>query len=77
MPLYEYKCTKCDWVGERFIKFINIERELNCELCGASLEKVVSIPSKGKVKQSRIREAQESGFDPEYVGSNPTATAKF
>ena len=50
MPIYDYKCTKCDWVGDRFVKFINVERELNCELCGAPLEKIVSVPSKGKVR---------------------------
>lgn len=50
MPLFEFKCTKCNWKGERFVKYSNENRELICEECGALVEKQVSMPGKGQVK---------------------------
>lgn len=50
MPLYEYICQECGWLGEKFIKYKNVDDEYYCEYCSAELKRTVEVPAKGKVK---------------------------
>lgn len=35
MPLYEYRCKRCDAVFEKLILDLNWERDLKCPQCGS------------------------------------------
>ena len=41
MPLYEYKCKKCNRIFEYIQKFTDKPKEV-CENCGGSLGKIIS-----------------------------------
>lgn len=42
MPIYEYKCEKCDQIYELFLKLKDIDKEQACSVCGNKLEKLIS-----------------------------------
>lgn len=42
MPIYEYKCVKCDKVYEIWCSF-NDKNDFSCDKCGGKLEKIVSL----------------------------------
>ena len=44
MPLYEYRCTKCNHVFEKIQKFSDPHVK-NCPKCGAKVEQVISAPA--------------------------------
>lgn len=43
MPLYVYKCKKCDKQHEIFLKLENYREEQFCPVCGQKLEKIPTI----------------------------------
>ncbi len=44
MPLYEYRCTKCNHVFEKIQKFSD-PHVSKCPKCGAKVEQVISAPA--------------------------------
>jgi putative FmdB family regulatory protein len=44
MPIYEYKCKKCNKVVE-IIKNINSDTKENCIVCGKEMTKLISLSS--------------------------------
>lgn len=60
MPLYEFKCVSCGRIEEVLllkqeeIKKVAEKKTLDgpygCSNCGSTLEKIMSVPGKGKVK---------------------------
>ncbi len=44
MPLYEYRCTKCNHVFEKIQKFSD-PHVTECPKCGAAVEQVISAPA--------------------------------
>ena len=44
MPLYEYRCTKCNHVFEKIQKFSD-PHVSECPKCGAPVEQVISAPA--------------------------------
>lgn len=44
MPLYEYRCTKCNHVFEKIQKFSD-PQVTECPKCGAPVEQVISAPA--------------------------------
>jgi len=46
MPIYEYKCTKCDKVFERIISVADSSKEVFCDCSPkAKAKKIISAPS--------------------------------
>jgi putative FmdB family regulatory protein len=46
MPIFEYKCKKCNYVFEVLLGPSDAENKLKCEKCGSrKLEKLISAPS--------------------------------
>ena len=46
MPIFEYKCKKCNHQFEFLMKSSDDESDLKCENCGSKrLEKLISAPS--------------------------------
>lgn len=42
MPIYVYKCEKCEKEFELFKKFSQTDNPVNCDECGGACEKQVS-----------------------------------
>jgi putative FmdB family regulatory protein len=45
MPIYEYKCTKCDNVFELLETTFNDVKEKKCTKCGSNAERIISLTS--------------------------------
>lgn len=43
MPLYTYKCTKCEYIIEKFIHLSDENVEILCGECGNKCERQISI----------------------------------
>lgn len=43
MPIYEYKCGKCDQQFEQFVRSFDSDEAIACPQCGS--KKVVKVPS--------------------------------
>lgn len=43
MPLYEYRCTKCDCVFEEFAAF-SANGSRKCPKCGGTAKRIISAP---------------------------------
>jgi len=41
MPIYEYKCNKCDRINEVWQKLSDLPLN-KCELCGGAVKKIIS-----------------------------------
>jgi len=42
MPIFEYRCSKCDEVKEEFLKRVTDEPSLKCGFCGGKLVRLLS-----------------------------------
>ncbi|ADR18871.1 FmdB family zinc ribbon protein [Calditerrivibrio nitroreducens] len=45
MPIYEYKCTKCNHIFELLEPTFNDVKEKKCVKCGSSAERIMSLTS--------------------------------
>ncbi len=45
MPIYEYKCSKCDYVFELLEATYNDVKEKKCVKCGSTAERIMSLTS--------------------------------
>ncbi len=43
MPLYEYKCTKCDNTFEQVLSLENYDKKQDCPKCGQKSKKLISL----------------------------------
>lgn len=64
MPLYDFKCSKCDKTFELLVK---ISSTPSCPECGGEIEKLVSRPSApgktaGIIAEGRAQAAREGHF---------------
>ncbi len=49
MPIYEYRCKKCEQVFERFVKTNDRDESITCPFCGEKKpEKILSCFSSSK-----------------------------
>jgi len=55
MPIYEYKCTKCDNHCERFVKEPVVPGFPQCDTCGIPMVKVITAPRKSGVQFTGIK----------------------
>ncbi len=42
MPIYEYRCSECGNIFERFESIQNYQRSLECPVCGAKAHLIIS-----------------------------------
>ncbi len=42
MPIYEYRCSQCGHIFERFESIQNYSQTLNCPVCGATANLIIS-----------------------------------
>ncbi len=42
MPIYEYRCSECGNVFERFESIQNYQKSLECPVCGAEAHLIIS-----------------------------------
>lgn len=60
MPLYEYECTNCQAVHEKFRKLPSKDEPINCPICGSiALRKpsVVQLRAGGPCRMTPVEEA--------------------
>lgn len=61
MPIYEYRCSRCQAVTSAFASASERRDTLACESCGASAARIVSRPSVHLSKASKL-----DRLDPKY-----------
>lgn len=64
MPLYDFRCPRCQTVHERLVR---ADSTPACDTCGQPLERLVSLPaapgkSAGMIARARARAAREGHF---------------
>ena len=75
MPIYEYRCQKCDGVSSAFVRSVNAEVKPKCEHCGSTrMKRMMSRVQRTKSTQDVLDEygTSESGAgirDPRQIGS--------
>lgn len=47
MPIYEYKCPKCEGIVTRFVQ---TDKKQICSVCDIEMEKLMSVPAKPVIK---------------------------
>lgn len=71
MPIYEFRCKKCDAHIEVYQKFSD-KSPSKCEKCGGRLEKVVSAPAiQFKGEGWYVTDYARKGSKPEKESSSP------
>lgn len=64
MPLYEYRCKKCDTRFEKFVRSLSAQNVVRCPRCGSGeVEKAISLFGVG----TRSRSAGASSCTPGSV----------
>ncbi len=54
MPIYEYKCTNCDYISDYLSKSLTGgPKEIQCKICGCVAKKILSTVSHAKKKKGR------------------------
>lgn len=43
MPLYEYKCKKCNNEFEKMVSLVEYDKKQDCQSCGSETKKLMSI----------------------------------
>ena len=43
MPIYDYKCSKCDSIIEKIVKFSHKDKKIECSKCDTELKKIKKI----------------------------------
>ena len=53
MPIYEYRCPKCERTFEAFLPLSQASAPLRCDSCGfEKVEKLISAPSRASVRSA-------------------------
>ena len=66
MPIYEYRCKRCDKISEKFVRSGREEGSLSCAFCGEKeLERQFSCFSNGS--------ASAEGSDSKATGCKPSS----
>lgn len=75
MPIYEYRCQKCERVSSIFVRSVSAEVKAKCEHCGSlRMKRLMSRVQRTKSTQDVLDEfgAPEAGEgyrDPRQIGS--------
>ncbi len=73
MPIYEYKCAKCEHVTSVFVRSANITVTPTCEACGGKqLSRMMSRVSRlrtAKDVQEEYSRPEDAYRDPRQIGS--------
>jgi len=72
MPVYEYKCSQCGEVFERYAKPDDFELPVDCE-CGHKADRIISLPRTDLVDNPRWSSAL--AVDPSQVASGEAYVA--
>ena len=67
MPIYEYKCTECEFQFERIQKFTDLPIKL-CPQCSGDVEKLLSLSS--------FHLKGNGWYKTDYANSKETSNAK-
>jgi putative FmdB family regulatory protein len=73
MPIYEFKCSKCEHITSVFVRSVNAELSPKCEACGGKkLERVM--PRVARLRtvkdvQEEYSRPEDAYRDPRQIGS--------
>ena len=67
MPMYEFKCKKCDLIFEKFESMAKCEEDQECIACGGSGQRLLSLANTDLVNNVRI--SRSMGLNPKQIAS--------
>ena len=61
MPIYEYRCPRCQGVTERFAPIASIPKQVACDACGKTAARIISQTAVQLSARSKV-----GRLDPKY-----------
>ena len=74
MPLYDYKCMRCEQLTERLVRTEPVLDLVPCEQCGYAAKRIISAGAGRQSGESRSIWSRSFGINPDQI---PEMTRRF